>query len=146
MERILVGLYSKMTSLWSVIHVLNLAKRMNVKISVLLVIEPAAGSDNQRLQEKEESPIRTRLEKLIMEGRADGVPIDYYLAYGSYKNELIKFIREKKISLLVLDSPLPGPNGASEKLPELLGEIKLRTHCRIEVVHRKDVKESRKRS
>jgi hypothetical protein len=135
-----------MTSLWSVIHVLNLAKRMTAQISVLLVIEPAVGSDDQRLQEKEESPIRTRLEKLIIEGRADGIPIDYYLAHGSYKNELIKFIQEKKISLLVLDSPLPGSDGASEKLPELLGEIKLRTHCRIEVVHRKDVNENGKRS
>ena len=146
MEKILVGLDSETTSLWSVIYALNLAKRMEVKISVLLVMGSPVDLHKQSLKDKKKASIRTRLEKLILEGRADGVPIDYYLAHGSYKNELIKFIQEKKISLLVVDCPLPGQNGASKNLPELLEEIKLRTHCRIEMVHHKDVNENRKRS
>jgi nucleotide-binding universal stress UspA family protein len=142
MERILVGIDSKMTSLWSVIYALNLAKRMDVKISVLLVIESPALSDEEGGPKKNESAIKPRLEKLILDGRSEGTPIDYFLSYGLFKDELIKFIQEKKISLLVMDFPLPDRKGASEKLPEILGEIKLRTHCRIEVVHKKDVKSS----
>jgi nucleotide-binding universal stress UspA family protein len=142
MERVLVGINSKMTNLLSVIYALNLAKRMDVKISVLLVIEPTVLVHKPGEAEKDESDIRKRLEKFILDGRSDGIPVDYFLTYGSFKEELIKFIQEKKISLLVVDYPFPDRKAASEKLMELLGEIKLRTHCRIEVVHKKDVKPS----
>lgn len=140
MERILVGINSKMTNLLSVTYALNLAKRMDVKISVLLVIEPAVLLSKSGEAEKDESVIKKRLEKFILDGRSDGIPVDYFLTYGSFKEELIKFIQEKKISLLVVDYTLPDRKATSEKLPDFLGEIKLRTHCRIEVVHKKDVK------
>lgn len=142
MERILVGINSKTTNLLSVIYALNLAKRMDVKISVLLVIEPPFLLSKPGEAGKDESAIKKRLEKFILDGRSDGISVDYFLTYGSFKEELIKFIQEKKISLLVVDYPFPDRKAASEKLPELLAEIKLRTHCRIEVVHKKDVKSS----
>ncbi len=140
MERILVGIDSKMTTLWSVLYALNLAKRMDVRISVLLVIEPAASSEKEN--EHDGDGIKHRLEAYIQEGRSEGIPIDYFLTYGSFKEELITFIQEKKISLLVVDKPIADRKGASVMLPELLGEIKLRTNCRIEVVQKKDVKPS----
>ena len=142
MERILVGIDSGMTSLWSVIYALNLAKRMDVKISVLLVIESDPSSKDTKEMEKDGFDIKPLLEKLILDGRSEGTPIDYFITQGSFKDELIKFIRENKISLLVVDNPHPERKGGTEKLPEFLGEIKLRTQCRIEVVHKKDVKSS----
>jgi nucleotide-binding universal stress UspA family protein len=142
MERILVGINSKMSNLLSVIYALNLAKRMDVKISVLLIIEPTVLSSQPGETEKGDSIIKKRLEKFILDGRSEGTPIDYFITHGSFKEELIKFIQEKKISLLVVDYPFPDRKVTSEKLPELLGEIKLRTNCRIEVVHKKDVKPS----
>ncbi|MEJ2155403.1 MAG: universal stress protein [Desulfobacteraceae bacterium] len=140
MEKILVGIDSKTTRLLSVLYALNLAKRMDVKISILLVIEPAATSVESEAAAQGASTIRKQLEKSILEGRSDGTPIDFFVTYGSFKEELIKFIKEEKISLLVVDSPFPDRKVASEKLPALFGEIKLRTHCRIEVVHKKDFK------
>ncbi|MDA8404886.1 MAG: universal stress protein [Desulfobacteraceae bacterium] len=146
MVKLLVGIDAKMTGLWSVVYALNLAKRMDIKIAVLLVSDTApqtlspSPSAGEETSEKDETAIKRRLEKLITDGRSEGISIDYYLAYGSYKEEIIKFIKEKGITLLVVDFPSPDRKEASEKLPELLGEIKLRTHCRIEVVHQKDVK------
>jgi nucleotide-binding universal stress UspA family protein len=139
MERILVGIEAKSTDLLSVIYALNLAKRMDVKISVLLIIEPTAASGKPEEASHDESAIRKRLEKFILDGRSEGTAIDFFVAYGSFKEELIKFIQEEKISLLVVDSPFPDRIAGSKKLPALFGEIKLRTHCRIEVVHKKDI-------
>ncbi|PIP42614.1 MAG: hypothetical protein COX19_00520 [Desulfobacterales bacterium CG23_combo_of_CG06-09_8_20_14_all_51_8] len=146
MVKILVGIDAKMTGLWSVVYALNLAKRMDVKIAILLVSDNASPSSSslstskQEEPEKDETAIKRRLEKLITDGRSEGISVDYYLADGSYKEEIIKFIKEKGITLLVVDFPSADLKEASEKFPELLGEIKLRTHCRIEVVHQKDVK------
>ena len=140
MEKILVGIDSKTTRLLSVLYALNLAKRMDVKISILLVIEPAAASVESEEAAQDGSVIRKQLEEFILEGRSDGASIDFFVTYGTFKEELIKFIQEKKISLLVVDSPFPDRKVASDKLPALFGEIKLRTHCRIEVVHKKDFK------
>lgn len=139
MERILVGIDPRMTGLWSVVFALNLAKRMDVKISVLLVVE-SAQSGKTREPANDASSLRSRLEKIIQDGRSDGTPIDYFLARGSFKDELIRFIQEKKISLLIVDYPLADQSNGLENMPELLGEIKLRTGCRIEMVHSRDVK------
>ncbi len=144
MVKLLVGIDAKMTGLWSVVYALNLAKRMDIKIAILFVSDAASSSPSpaagQEQPEKEDTSIKRRLEKLITDGRSEGISIDYYLADGSYKEEVIKFIKEKGITLLVVDFPYADRKEASEKLPELLGEIKLRTNCRIEVVHQKDIK------
>lgn len=142
MEKILVGIDSNTTSLLSVIYALNFAKRMDVKISILLVIEPTTMSGKSEQAAQKESTIRKRLEKFILDGRSDGTAIDFFVTYGSFKDELIKFIQKENISLLVVDSPFPDRKVASKKIPALFGEIKLRTHCRIEVVHKKDIKSS----
>ena len=139
MERILVGIDPRMTGLWSVTFALNLAKRMDVKISVLLVIDTALMPDKAGDMEGDAPALRRRLEEIIQDGRSEGTPIDYFLTRGSFKDELIRFIQERKISLLVVDYPLPDQNQGLEDLPEILGEIKLRTRCRIEMVHSKDV-------
>ena len=142
MEKILVGIDSKTASMLSVIYALNLAKRMDVKISILLVIDPTRMSGKPAQAAQNESEIKKRLEKFILDGRSDGIAIDFFVTYGAFKEELIKFIQEEKINLLVVDSPFSDRKVASEKLPELFGEIKLRSHCRIEVVYKKDIKSS----
>lgn len=134
MEKILVGMESKMTSLWGAIHALNLAKRIHAKISILYVTDPTS---EEAPRGSGEPDIRSHLEKLISDGRLEGISIDYYLTCGSFKEELIKFIKEKRINLLVIDHPQPERRIGGEAFPELLDEIKLRSECRIEVVHPK---------
>jgi len=145
MEKILVGLDPGKTSLWAAVHALNLAKRIKARLYFLLVIDPAAakGFDESLIRQVEAS-MKSKLESLIEEGISDGIPVDYYITYGQYDNELVKFVKENKITMLVMGSPTP-QDGRLEDFDNLLEKIRHRIDCRIEVVHEKTVKTTKKR-
>jgi nucleotide-binding universal stress UspA family protein len=145
MEKILVGLDPGKTSLWAAVHALNLAKRIHARLYFLLVIDPEApkGSDESLIRQIEAS-MRASLESLIEEGISEGIPVDYYITYGKYDNELIKFVKENRITMLVVGSPTP-QDGRLEDFDDLLERIRHRIDCRIEVVHEKTIKKTKKR-
>lgn len=143
MEKILVGLYPGKTSLWAAVHALNLSKRINARLYFLLVIDPAAKGSDENLMRQVETSMRSSLESLIEEGISDGIPVDYYITYGQYDNELVKFVRENKVTMLVVGSPVP-QDGRFEDFEDLLEKIRHRIDCRIEVVQEKTVKKQRK--
>ena len=145
MQKILVGLDPGKTSLWAAVHALNLAKRIKARLYFLLVIDPAAakGFDESLIRQVEAS-MKSKLESLIEEGISDGIPVDYYITYGQYDNELVKFVKENKITMLVVGSPTP-QDGRLEDFDNLLEKIRHRIDCRIEVVHEKTVKITKKR-
>jgi nucleotide-binding universal stress UspA family protein len=137
MEKILVGLYPGKTSLWAAVHALSLSKRINARLYFLLVIDPVTkGSDESQVRQIEAS-MKSNLESLIEEGLSDGIPVDYYITHGQYDNELVKFVKENKITMLVVGSPTPH-DGRFADFEELLEKIRHRIDCRIEVVHEKN--------
>ncbi|MBW2014164.1 MAG: universal stress protein [Deltaproteobacteria bacterium] len=144
MEKILVGLYPGKTSLWAAIHALNLAKRIQARLYFLLVIDPVTNGSEEGLMRQVEASMKVRLESLIEEGISDGIPVDYYITYGQYDNELVKFVKENRITMLVVGSPKP-QDGRLEEFDDLLEKIRHRIDCRIEVVHEKTIKKSMKR-
>ena len=144
MEKILVGLDLEKTSLWAAVHALNLAKRIQARVYFLLVINPANKGSEESLMRQVEASMKASLESLIKEGIADGIPVDYYISYGQYDNELVKFVKENRITMLVVGSPTP-QDGHLEDFDDLLEKIRHRIDCRIEVVHEKTVKTTRKR-
>lgn len=144
MEKILVGLDPGKTSLWAAVHALNLSKRINARLYFLLVIDPAAKGSDESLIRQVEASMKSKLESLIEEGISDGIPVDYYITYGQYDNELVKFVKENKITMLVVGSPTP-QDGRLEDFDDLLEKIRHRIDCRIEVVHEKTVKTTKKR-
>ena len=137
MEKILVGVESNMNTLWPVIYALSLATRMDVRIYILLVDDPGSIPMDLSSAPEDAPGLKDQLEALILKGRSEGILIDYYITGGPFANELIKFIQEKKISLLVVGFPAHEKKRVSQNIPELLKEIRLRTQCRIEVVHQK---------
>jgi nucleotide-binding universal stress UspA family protein len=143
MEKILVGLYPGKTSLWAAVHALNLSKRINARLFFLLVIDPEIKGSDQSLMRQVEASVRSSLESLIEEGISDGIPVDYYITYGQYDNELVKFVKENKITMLVVGSPTP-QEVRIDDFEDLLEKIRHRIDCRIEVVHEKGVKKQRK--
>ena len=145
MEKILVGLYPGKTSLWAAVHALNLSKRINARLFFLLVIDPEAKGSDQSLMRQVEASMKSSLESLIEEGISDGIPVDYYITYGQYDNELVKFVRENKITMLVVESPTLQDRRHLEDFDDLLEKIRHRIDCRIEVVHEKTVKITNKR-
>ena len=145
MEKILVGLDPGKTSLWAAVHALNLAKRIKARLYFLLVIDPAAKGSDESLIRQVEASMKSKLESLIEEGISNGIPVNYYITYGQYDNELVKFVKENKITMLVMGSPTP-QDGRLEDFDNLLEKIRHRIDCRIEVVHEKTVKTTKKRS
>jgi nucleotide-binding universal stress UspA family protein len=144
MEKILVGLYPGKTSLWAAVHALNLSKRINARLYFLLVIDPRSKESDKSLMRQVENSIKSNLESLIEEGISDGIPVDYYITYGQYDNELVKFVKENKITMLVVGSPTP-QDGRLEDFDDLLEKIRHRIDCRMEVVHEKTTKKTKKR-
>jgi nucleotide-binding universal stress UspA family protein len=143
MEKILVGLYPGKTSLWAAVHALNLSKRINARLFFLLVIDPEIKGSDQSLMRQVEASVRSSLESLIEEGISDGISVDYYITYGQYDNELVKFVKENKITMLVVGSPTPRDERFDD-FEDLLEKIRHRIDCRVEVVHEKTVKKQRK--
>ena len=140
MERILVGLDPERGSLWAGIHALNLAKRIKkAKVSFLLVLDPATDSQKQALLEERKASMMKNLGPLIEQGRAEGTAVDYFVSYGKLDNELVRFVKENRITMLVVGSP-PDEKGSSGHFTDLLEKVRHRIDCRIEVVHEKNLK------
>ena len=144
MEKILVGLYPGKTSLWAAVHALNLSKRINARLYFLLVIDNAIKGSDKSLMRHIETSMKSSLESLIEEGISDGIPVDYYITHGQYDNELVKFVKENKITMLVVESPKLQDKRHLEGFDDLLEKIRHRIDCRIEVVHEKTVKTTKK--
>jgi len=143
MEKILVGLDPGKTSLWAAVYALNLAKRIQARLYFLLVIDPTAKGSDESLMRQIEASMRASLESLIEDGISEGIPVDYYITYGQYENELVKFVKENRITMLVVGSPTP-QDGYFEDFDDLLQKIRHRIDCRIEVVHEKIVRKTEK--
>jgi nucleotide-binding universal stress UspA family protein len=143
MEKILVGLYPGKTSLWAAVHALNLSKRIKARLYFLLIIEPATKKSDESLIRQVEASMKSSLESLIEEGISEGIPVDYYITYGQYDNELVKFARENKITMLVVGSPTSQERRFND-FENLIEKIRHRIDCRIEVVHKKTIKKQKK--
>jgi hypothetical protein len=136
MEKILVAMDPVRTNFYAGIHALNLAKRIKAKVLFLLVFSPPTKEKRPHFKEEMAASVKRRLESLIEDGRSEGIAVDYYLAYGNYESELVSFVQENQITLLVVE--LPAEQGySSEVFKDFLEKIRHRINCRIEVVHEK---------
>lgn len=136
MERILVGLDVRQSNLEGVHRAIQLAARIDAKVSVLLVsslVNPAAP---QEILQEFENAVRKRLELLIEKGRADGVEVEFYMTQGNYREEVVRFTQQNPITLLVLALPKTGQQAVDE-FHEWLAGMRHRINCRIELVQEK---------
>ena len=143
MEKILVAIDPAKTKYHACTHALNLAKRIKAKVLFLLVFSMPASEMKHFLKEEIAAPVKRRLDSFIEEGRSDGIEVDYYLVYGDFENEIVSFIQENRITLLVVESP-PDGGKLTEEFNFFLERIRHRINCRIEVVHEKPVIMERK--
>ncbi len=139
MEKILVSFKPGESSLWAGMHALHLAKRISARVSFLLILEQTtdALSDSHA-----EMDALKKLSPLLDQGRSEGITVDYFVTSGDYDTELVKFIKENRITMLVVGSP-SDQKGASGHFTEFLEKVRHRIDCRIEVVHKKNLKRRR---
>ncbi len=135
MERILVSATDCFVPGEALSRAIYLAKRINAKVYVLLVLEDR---HHRSTALKTESGLvdscRERLEVLIELGRRQGLDIDYFVINGDYQEEVIRFADRYQISLWVTE---PVAVGLQEKHQESMAieRIRHRIGCRIEYVH-----------
>jgi len=143
MEKILAAINPVRTNFYACIHALNLAKRIKAKVLFLLVFSMPAREMKSFLKEEIAAPVKRRLDSFIEEGRSEGIEVDYYLVYGDFENEIVSFIQENRVTLLVVEFPAEGGQSA-EDFRFFLEKIRHRINSRIEVVHEKPVLTERK--
>ena len=79
---------------------------------------------------------------LIEEARSDGIPVECYVACGHFEKEVVSFVEENRITLMVVESPhkkIPGDESG-----DFLNKIRHRIECPIEVVNEKSEWSNRK--
>jgi nucleotide-binding universal stress UspA family protein len=137
MEKILVGLDVGQSGLEGVKRAIQLATRIDARVSILLVSNPQAYPSQHEVFQDLERSLRQRLEMLIQEGRAQGVEANFFMTQGDYLEEVIKFIHENESTLVVFGLPRAGSR-AAEEFDQWLTGIRHRISCRIELVHEKE--------
>ncbi|MBW1982586.1 MAG: universal stress protein, partial [Deltaproteobacteria bacterium] len=105
MKRIMVVLESSETNLWSAVHAINLAKRVGGKVYILRVLPAKKIGASMPVPETVEAERQEKLEGLIEQGRSQGIVVDYQISHGNYEDEVVRFIRETKVDILVLTAP-----------------------------------------
>jgi nucleotide-binding universal stress UspA family protein len=84
------------------------------------------------------------MDHFVERARAEGIPVDCYVSEGDYESELVRFIQEKGITMLVLGEP-EGRVMAPARFAAFLDRIRHRVDCRIEVLHEKTFTQDKKR-
>lgn len=137
MNRILVAVEPAHGSVSAAVYALNLAQRIQAKVSFLLICA-SSGPTLCRRDGQEVLEVEEELKALLIDSRrSTGLQADIYVTHGSYENELINFVQENRITLLVIDFPPPGlQEGASIFLDRMM-RIKREINCRVVIVSEK---------
>ena len=131
MERVLVSMNTRQGAWEAFSRAISLARRIDARIYALLVLPPHTAGG--RKIELETSGVRERLELLIEAAKSENIHIDYFISEGKYEDEVIRFIEQNRITLLVVESP-EGDNRNIDREPRRIDSLRHRTTCRMEVI------------
>ncbi|MCG6895275.1 MAG: universal stress protein [Desulfobacteraceae bacterium] len=137
MEKILAGMNPASASYWAGLHALSLAKRIDAQVCFLYVSKSGSTGNPSRWTDREAaSDFRARVDHLVEQAREEGISVQYYVSEGNYEGELVRFVHDKKITILVLGAP-DGHGTGIARFGNFVDRIRHRVDCRIEVVHEK---------
>jgi nucleotide-binding universal stress UspA family protein len=145
MEKILVSMNPVSASFWAGLHALSLAKRIDATVCFLYVLD-SRSSEERAHQTYQDAPsdVTKRMDRFVEKARAEGIAVDCYVSEGDYENELIRFVHDKQITMLVLSAP--GTQTVTPaRFSAFLDRIRHRVDCRIEVLHEKTILRNKKR-
>ena len=143
MEKILVAMDIGKTSIWTAIHGLNLARRINAKVHVLIV---SARADAKGIEKQLHIHAKEEIDSLIEEARSEGISVDLYMTQGDYEQEIPRFIKQNNINLLIMGIPRLKNGELTTRFYQMVEKIKRRVDCRIEIVNEKGFQIPDKRS
>ena len=132
MERILVSMNFRSGSWGAWSRAISLARRIEAKLYVLLVLPPSpkgAGTEEHNAA----GSTRERLELLIEIAKSEGARVEYFISEGNYEEEVIRFVEQNRITLVIAESP-DEENPRSERDLAQIRKIQHRIACRVELV------------
>lgn len=129
MERILVTITGETESWEAFSRACSLARRIEAKLYVLFVDTPVDVSTGRSGLEHSKG-VKKHLEMLLEAAKAEGVAFEYYTTEGEYEKEVIGFVRDNKITLLVVEHN----GGDIHHYTNSLLAIRHRIACRVELV------------
>ena len=137
MERILVGLHFHEVALEAVYRAVYLADRIRAGVYLLLVADPGRElADSATFSDLNES-IKCGLNRTLELAREAGVTVESYVVQGRYEEEVIRFVRQKGITLLVFGLPEADAKTTRE-FGRALRNIRNQVSCAIELVRPKE--------
>jgi hypothetical protein len=116
---------------WS--RAISLARRIDAKLYALFLAPLCAQTAGTAEEHNTAGGVRERLELLIELAKSEGVRVDYYISEGNYEEEVIRFVEQNRITLLVAESP-EKENSNSEREFAQIRKIQHRITCRVELV------------
>ncbi len=133
MERILVSMNSQWGAWGAWSRAISLARRIDAKLYALLFMQSSEQTAGTAEKHTSAGGVRERLELLIELAKSEGVRIDYFISEGAYEEEVVRFVEQNRITLLVAESP-EEENSSSEREFAQISRIRHRITCRVELV------------
>ena len=109
-----------------------MARRIDAKLYALLVLPPS-GSGAGTEERNAPCMTRERIELMIEIAKSEGSRIDYFISEGNYEDEVIRFVEQNRITLVIAESP-DGENPGCERDLAQIRKIQHRIACRVELV------------
>jgi nucleotide-binding universal stress UspA family protein len=116
---------------WS--RAISLARRIDARLYALLLAPPSAKPVATAGGNSTAGDVRKRLELLIELAKSEGVQVDYFISEGSYEEEVIRFVEQNRITLLVAESAEDENSNPERELAQIR-RIGHRVTCRVELV------------
>ncbi len=135
MEKILVAIDSRHGAWEALSHACSLAKRIDATLNILLVVPLNRRRISCHAKEVEEA-IRKKLELLIEAAKAEGVQINYFITEGEYAQEVISFVNNNKISLLIHEADDKKARSTDKELL-FVRSFRHKISCTVEIVFTK---------
>ena len=132
MERILVSMHCRNGSWGALSRAVSLARRIDAKLYALLVLPPCAESAGPE-ERSASCGIRERLELLIEIAKSEGSRIDYFISEGNYEEEVIRFVQQNRVTLVIAENPDEESPNLERDLAQIR-KIQHRIACRVELV------------
>ena len=129
MERILVSMDSAVYGQEAVRRGIALAKRIAAELNILVVLPPdSSGARSGTLPEL----MKNRLDLVRRWAQEEGLSLGCYVTVGRYEQEVVRFVRDHRITLMVTESSF-GESRANER-DHVIEAIRHRIPCRLELV------------
>lgn len=135
MDNVLIAIDSSESSFWLAFHAVGLTRRVKANVAILMVVDEELMRQSENRDDWIGLPER-RLESLVAEETSGRERIAYYVAHGAFEQEVLQFVRENGVTVLVISKPTGKEPGRMRRFLEMLERISKQTSCHIEVVQK----------